>query len=68
MLWSLNICSQTYNVGHNAEFVERRLSIEEDDVSVYHVPFHHVAEPQFLSDLFTIPIFQKSDKDKKCSF
>lgn len=63
---SYALWSQTYNVGHNAEFVKRRLSVKENNVSVYHVPFHHVAKPQFLSNLFTVPIFQKPDKGQKC--
>lgn len=47
----------TYDVSHDAEFVQRRLSIEEDYVSVYHVPFHHVTKPQLLSYLLTVSIF-----------
>lgn len=48
-------------MGHDAEFVQGGLSIEKDDVSVYHVPFHHIAKPQLLSDLLTVSIFQEPD-------
>lgn len=44
-------------MGHNAEFVQGRLSIEEHDVSVYQVPFHDVTKPELLSYLLTVSIF-----------
>lgn len=47
---------KTYNVSHDAEFVQRRLSIEENNVPVYHVPFHHVAKPQLLGNLLAVSI------------
>lgn len=49
--------NQTYDVGHDAEFVQRRLSIEEDNVAIHQVPFHHVTKPQLLSYLLTVSIF-----------
>lgn len=49
-------------MGHDAKFVQRWLPIEEDDVSVYHVSFHHVTKPQLLSYFFPVSIFQKPKK------
>lgn len=34
--------NSSYNMGHDAEFVQRRLSVEEDNVSIFQVPFHNV--------------------------
>lgn len=51
-------------MSHDAEFVQRGLSVEEDDVSVYQVPFNHIANPQLLSDLVTVSIFQKPDAQR----
>lgn len=44
-------------MGHDAEFVQGRLSIEEHDVSIDQVPLHDVTESELLSDLLTVSIF-----------
>lgn len=44
-------------MGHDAEFVQGRLSIEEHNVSVYQVPFHDVAQPKLLSYLLAVSVF-----------
>lgn len=58
----------TYNVSHDAEFVQRGLSIEEDDVSVYQVSFNDITKPQLLSDFLTVSIFQKPDAHRGLIF
>lgn len=44
-------------MGHDAEFVQGWLSIEEHNVSIDHVPFHNVAVPELLSYLLTVSVF-----------
>lgn len=51
-------------MGHDAEFVQRGLSIEEDNVSINEMPFHHITEPQLLSHLLSISILQKPEWEK----
>ncbi|KAJ0015653.1 hypothetical protein NQD34_013942 [Periophthalmus magnuspinnatus] len=40
-------------MSHDAEFVQRRLSIEQNDIPVNQVSLNHVPEPQLLSDLLS---------------
>lgn len=44
-------------MGHDAEFVQGWLSIEEHDVSIDQVPLHDVTESELLSYLLTVSIF-----------
>lgn len=48
--------SNTYYVRHDAELVQGRLAIEENDVAVDQVPLHQVAQPQLLSNLLAVSV------------
>lgn len=56
----------TYIEGLNAEFMQRWLSVEQDNISIHHVTFHDVPSLQFLCNLLTVTVPKKPES--KCSF
>lgn len=49
---------------HDAELVQRGLPVEKDDVAVYHVPLHDVAEAQLLRYLLSVAVFQEPAREQ----
>ena len=41
-------------VGHDGDLVQGRLSIEQNDVTVFHVPFHYVTVAEVFCRLLAI--------------
>ncbi len=48
-------------MSHDAEFVQRRLPVEEDDVAINHVSLNHITVLQLLSHLLPITVLQKPE-------
>ncbi len=53
----------THDMSHDAELVQRRLPVEEDDIAINHVSLNHVTVLQLLSHLLPVTVLQKPEPD-----
>lgn len=60
MYYHLTIRLCTHNVSHNAQLMKRGLSVEQDNITIYKMPFHNITKFQLLCHLFSVSIFQES--------